>query len=65
MIVAAAQLENCVVLLTEDLQDGMVYGGVRVCNPFSTKVAEPLAEYEAAPVPVSRHRLRGRPRLTA
>jgi len=28
MIVAAAQLQGCAILLTEDLQDGSVYGGV-------------------------------------
>jgi predicted nucleic acid-binding protein len=34
LIVAAAQLTGCRVLLTEDLQDGQALGEVRVLNPF-------------------------------
>jgi predicted nucleic acid-binding protein len=62
MIVAAAELQNCSLLLTEDLQDRMVYGSVTVRNPFATRVAEEPAEYAPADVAVSRHRSRGRPR---
>jgi predicted nucleic acid-binding protein len=34
LIVRAAQLAGCDVLLTEDLQHGQVVGGVRIENPF-------------------------------
>lgn len=67
MVVAAAQLQGCAILLTEDLQDGSAFGGVTVCNPFMHRVDEPLAAYSANAVAVNRHRGRGRPRkaLTA
>ena len=61
MIVAAAQLQNCALLLTEDLQHGLVCGTVTVRNPFADTVAEEQARYVAQPTPVSRHRARGRP----
>jgi predicted nucleic acid-binding protein len=32
--VRAAQRSACTVLLTEDLQDGRVFDGVEVVNPF-------------------------------
>ncbi|MEX0977022.1 MAG: PIN domain-containing protein [Woeseia sp.] len=62
MIVAAAQLQKCALLLTEDLQDGWTCDGVTVCNPFTTKAAEEPERYVVTPVPASRHRQRGRPR---
>lgn len=62
MIVAAAQLQSCAILLTEDLQDGAVFGGVTVRNPFTHGINEPAAVYAVHPVAVSRHRGRGRPR---
>jgi predicted nucleic acid-binding protein len=65
MIVAAAQLQGCTLLLTEDLQDGAVYGTVTVQSPFTLAASEPAAQYAAAPFVVSRHRPRGRPRRTA
>jgi predicted nucleic acid-binding protein len=34
MIIAAAVMSGCDVLLTEDLNDGQVIEGVRVVNPF-------------------------------
>jgi predicted nucleic acid-binding protein len=34
LIVAAAQLAGCAVLMTEDMQDGLQLEGVRLCNPF-------------------------------
>ena len=64
LIVGAAQLQTCAVLLTEDLQNGCVYGSVTVLNPFTTAVAEAHASYEAAPVAVHRRRPRGRPKKT-
>ena len=66
LIVAAAQLQDCATLLTEDLQDGMRFDGVRVRNPFRPVVAEDPAGYAAEPQPacaiVPRHRGRGRPK---
>ncbi len=34
LIVAAAEREGCTVILSEDLNDGQQYNGVRVQNPF-------------------------------
>jgi predicted nucleic acid-binding protein len=62
MVVAAAQLQGCSVLLTEDLQDGAVFDGVTVRSPFTLDAREPEAVYAAAPVMAGRHRPRGRPR---
>ena len=62
LIVAAAQLQNCVLLLTEDLQDRSVYGGVTVRNPFACGVSEDLTLYDVERVPVPSHPRRGRPR---
>ena len=38
LILSAAQIQGCEVLLSEDLQDGQVVGGVRVVNPFFGEV---------------------------
>jgi predicted nucleic acid-binding protein len=66
MVVAAAQLQDCPVLLTEDLQDGGVYGTVTVRSPFTLSVEEPAPAYAVAPLALaSRHRPRGRPKRTA
>jgi predicted nucleic acid-binding protein len=62
LIVAAAQLQRCALLLTEDLQDGADYGGVIARNPFQLGVAEERSAYSVMPKVVSRHRGRGRPR---
>ncbi len=62
LIVAAAQLQECALLLTEDLQDRATYGSVIVRNPFSLGVAEAMTTY-TAPQRASRgHPRRGRPR---
>jgi predicted nucleic acid-binding protein len=61
LIVAAAQLQDCLVLLTEDLQDGMVFGTLAVRSPFSSVIEQPTPAYHvarAAPL----HRPRGRPK---
>jgi predicted nucleic acid-binding protein len=66
LIVAAAQLQSCALLLTEDLHDGTLFGDVRVCNPFKHKVSEALASYRVAvPAVAPLHRPRGRPRKAA
>jgi len=62
LIVGAAQLQNCALLLTEDLQDHANYGSVTVRNPFTLGVSEAAAAYGKVPKTVSRHRPRGRPR---
>jgi predicted nucleic acid-binding protein len=61
MIVAAAQLQSCSVLLSEDLQDGMVFDRVTVRNPFTLKVEDALVDYRPPLKARSRHRKRGRP----
>jgi predicted nucleic acid-binding protein len=62
LIVAAAQLQDCELLLTEDLQDGMKFGSVTVRSPFTLEVREAQASYAALPRAASPHRPRGRPR---
>jgi len=64
MIVAAAQVQDCVILLTEDLQEGMTFGTLAVRSPFSSVVEQPPADYAVARAhPL--HRPRGRPRRAA
>ena len=65
LIVAAAQAQGCALLLTEDLNDGAVFGGVTIRNPFLLGVSDGIAEYSSAPAAVRRHPQRGRPRLRA
>jgi predicted nucleic acid-binding protein len=62
LIVGAAQLQNCVLLLTEDLQDRSVYGSVTVRNPFTFSVSEDLTGYSVEHVQIHAHPRRGRPR---
>jgi predicted nucleic acid-binding protein len=62
MVVAAAQLQSCVVLLSEDLQDRMVFDRVTVRNPFAMKVEDVQAEYRVTAPEHPRHRKPGRPR---
>ena len=62
MIVAAAQLQNCALLLTEDLEDRATFGGVTVRNPFNVGVSEAMATYTLAPATIPGHPRRGRPR---
>jgi predicted nucleic acid-binding protein len=62
MVVGAAQLQGCAVLLTEDLHDGAVYDGVIVRSPFTLDVREPAAAYTVTPAPKPRYRSRGRPK---
>jgi hypothetical protein len=64
MIVAAAQLQNCSVLLSEDLQHGWTCGTVTVRNPFADRIEEARPS-DTTFAPLSRHRPRGRPRKRA
>ena len=50
LIVAAAQRSHCKVVLTEDLQDGQVFGTVRVIDPFASPERSP-AELLGVPAP--------------
>ena len=55
LIVAAAQTGACPVLLTEDLQAGQLFDGVRVVDPFAApertpqQVLETLGSHDGAP----------------
>jgi len=62
LIVGAAQLQNCTLLLSEDLQDGGAYGGVEVRSPFTLTLNEPIAAYAVPPIVARSHPPRGRPR---
>jgi predicted nucleic acid-binding protein len=65
LIIAAAQAQQCRVLLSEDFQDGMIFDQLRVRNPFAEKVQEPHADYDVSLMPSPRHRARGRPSRVA
>lgn len=61
LIVAAAQLQGCAILLTEDLQEGAVLGGVTVRSPFSFRVEDAAtSRYDVT----ARSRKAGPPRPT-
>src|SRR4051794_20361098 len=62
LVVAAAQVQHCLLLLSEDMQDGAEYGGVIVRSPFTLRIAEEAGAYRVPPHQPSRHRGRGRPR---
>jgi predicted nucleic acid-binding protein len=62
MVVGAAQLQDCALLLSEDLHDGAVFGGVTVRSPFTLAAEEPRPGYAVAPAARTRHRPRGRPK---
>jgi predicted nucleic acid-binding protein len=64
LIVAAAQAQNCVLLLSEDFQDGASFGSVVVRSPFTSRISDAAAEYPASPLRY-RHPPRGRPRKVA
>lgn len=48
LIVAAAQLAGCTILLTEDLQHGQLFDNVRVVNPFESPDRTPAQILELA-----------------
>lgn len=62
MIVAAAQMQDCSLLLSEDMHDGAVFEGVTVRSPFTLRVDEPRTGYAVRPASRPRHRAPGRPR---
>jgi predicted nucleic acid-binding protein len=63
LIVAAARLQHCTVLYSEDLQHGATLDGVKIVNPFVSEVHEEPASYAVRLI--SPHRPRGRPRKQA
>jgi predicted nucleic acid-binding protein len=65
LMVAAAQLQNCAVLLTEDLHDGAAFGALVVRSPFTLSIEQPATAYDAHPPLANLHRPRGRPRRAA
>jgi predicted nucleic acid-binding protein len=62
LIVAAAQAQDCVLLLTEDLQDGAVFGAVTIRSPFTLQLSEAAAFYKVERRGIELHRPRGRPK---
>ena len=62
LVVGAAQLQGCPLLLNEDLHDGGVYGSVKVRSPFTLALGEPASAYTVVARAASRHPPRGRPR---
>ena len=63
MAVAAAQLQDCAILASDELPDGTTFGAVTVRNPFTSVLEEPAAHYLVRAT--SLHRPRGRPRRLA
>ena len=62
LVVGAAQLQRCDLLLSEDLEDGGAYGSVTVRSPFTLALNEPSAAYRTSSLVPRDHPLRGRPR---
>lgn len=46
MIVAAARLQGCALLLTEDMQDGVSFGTLAVRSPFTLEVEQRRPRYD-------------------
>ena len=62
LVVAAAQLQGCSILLTEDLQHGSEVAGVTITNPFMVGGVHDLRAIYAPMISPSPRRTRGRPR---
>lgn len=65
LVVAAAQAQDCVLILSEGLTDGTEYAGIIVRSPFTLRVAEERGAYTLPDKLPPRHRGRGRPRRMA
>lgn len=65
LVVGAAQLQGCALLLTEDLQDGGVFGSVAVRSPFTLRLEQAASIYAVTPGVVRRHPPRGRPKAVS
>jgi predicted nucleic acid-binding protein len=62
LVVGAAERQDCALLLTEELQDGGIYGSVTVRSPFTLAIGEPATPYRVDRAVARRHPARGRPR---
>jgi hypothetical protein len=60
--VGFAHLQGCPLLLSEDFQDGGVFGDVTVRSPFTLAVNEPAITYALTATATREHPRRGRPR---
>jgi len=49
LVVSAAQQQSCAILLSEDMQDGVVIAGVTVRSPFTLSVADAPEPYRVRP----------------
>lgn len=47
-VVAAALLQDCLILLSDELPEGAVFGQLAVRSPYSSLLEEPAAEYAVA-----------------
>jgi predicted nucleic acid-binding protein len=65
LVVGAAQLQDCAVLLTEDLQDGVAFGSVTVRSPFTLTAEDAVAAYTVEPTTARGHPKRGRPKAAS
>jgi predicted nucleic acid-binding protein len=62
VVVAAAQMQGCAILLSEDLQHGTAFGALIVRNPFASDVHEADEQYPVRSTALRPlHRSRGRP----
>ena len=52
LILQAARQSGCVQLLTEDLHDGGVIGGVRIVNPFAAVTPPKVAKPQSVKLPL-------------
>jgi predicted nucleic acid-binding protein len=62
LIVGAAHVQDCAVLLTADLRSGAAHDGVMVRDPFDPATEGAVATSTALPTATRRHRAVGRPR---
>jgi predicted nucleic acid-binding protein len=62
LVIAAAQAQECVLVLSEGMEDGAEYGGIVVRSPFTLRVSEERGAYQVPTRQLPRHRGRGRPR---
>lgn len=62
LVVAAAQMQGCAMLLSEDLGHRVRHGSVRVHNPFIDEIQDSQTPMYATPSVERRHPARGRPR---
>ncbi len=65
LVIAAAQAQECVLLLSEDIRDEADFAGLIVRNPFVLGVCDEAGAYTPLPKLASRYRGRGRPRRVA